>query len=58
MFNKKELGLIYKAVDLYKNSLSQYQSVEYEDCEEILDKITPNVSRYKRDYVCDHLRGI
>ena len=53
-FNSKELGLIYKAVDLYKNSLSQYQSVEYEDCEEILDKIPPNVSRYKRDYVCDH----
>ena len=41
-FNSKELGLIYKAVDLYKNSLSQYQSVEYEDCEEILDRITPN----------------
>ena len=54
MFNKKELGLIFKAVELYKNSLSQYQTVEYEDCEEILDKITPNVSRYKRDYVCDH----
>ena len=54
MFNKAELSLMYRAVEQYQKNLSQYQTVTYDECEDILDKIQPSIDRYNQNYVCDH----
>ncbi len=54
MFNKKELSLIYRAVEDHQKRLSQYQTVTYDECESLLDKIQPKIDRYNQNYVCDH----
>ena len=46
MFNRREMALIYNALELYQKSLQTYQTETYEDVEDLLDKITPSVKRY------------
>tara|TARA_B100000941_G_scaffold222425_1_gene164726 strand:+ start:603 stop:767 length:165 start_codon:yes stop_codon:yes gene_type:complete len=54
MFNRKEMALIYNALELYQKSLATYQTETYEDVEDLLDKIAPSVKRYNENYECNH----